>query len=180
MKPMAKVAAMLYLLSCALVLGAFTALLVGPAQDQAASLVERQPARIILLVCMGIMGIQALYLLGRVLFMRPEPMSVRPTAHPDIEVALDAVRHVARRAAMEEDVLIEDVSTRVRGRSHEGVLVRIDAIDLGDRNLAALAAKIAARVQRACEHMLGAPGATVRVRFLPAKTTTTTREATGE
>ena len=56
------------------------------------------------------------------------------------------------------------------------VHLEIEAIALVDGDLAALGQDMQGRVQRACEQMLGVPGVSVRVRFLPSKTVTVTRE----
>ena len=66
------------------------------------------------------------------------------------------------------------------GHDADQVRVHIDAIALGRDNLTERAQRIQGRVTRALDTMLGATGATVRVRFLPSKTTITTQEVTRE
>lgn len=180
MKPLKRAAAVAYLLACLVVLGSYAASHVGATAVRMAEISATLPFKIAVLVCLSIIAIQALYVLGLVLFSRPEPKSIRPAASPDIEVATAALATVARHAAQEDDVLIEGVEVRALGREGDAVAVRIEAIDLVEQDLAAAGQRMQKRVAKACERMLGASVATVRVRFLPTKTMTATREVTGE
>lgn len=178
MGPIKRVGAALYLLACIVVLGGVTAALAGPDPERVRSLLEAPAGRIVFLACVAIMALQALYVLGRVLFARPEPTAVHPAANPGIEVTARALTAVARAAASEDpELMLEDVSAHVWGRAKDSVLIKVDAIDLAGRNLTKLAGALETRVQRACERTLGAPGVAVRVRFFPAKTVTITQEA---
>lgn len=178
MGPIKRAGAALYLLASIVVLGGATAALAGPDPGRIRALLEVPAGRITFLVCVAIMALQALCVLGRALFARPEPAVVRPAGHPDVEVTVRALASAARAAAAEDPgLMIEGVSARVRGRAKDGALIKVDAIDLAGRNLTGLASALEGRVQRACEHTLGAPGVAVRVRFFPAKTVTTTQEA---
>ena len=58
--------------------------------------------------------------------------------------------------------------------------VKVEAIALDDRDVASLAAAMQQRIEKACDTMLGTPGTTARVRFLPSKTTVQTVEVSGE
>ena len=51
---------------------------------------------------------------------------------------------------------------------------------LDHRDVASLAAAMQQRIEEACDTMLGTPGTTARVRFLPSKTTVQTVEVSGE
>lgn len=181
MKPFKKMCAIIYLLACIAVLGTYGLSLVGPATERMAELRELPAFRIALLVCMAIMAVQALYVLGLAIFERPEPESVHPGANPDIEVTRSALEAVARATAKaEDDVLIEDVRVRVTGRERDSVRIQIDAIALVNEGLELMAHRMQRHVEAACDRMLGCSGATVRVRFLPSKTVTVTREVSGE
>ena len=57
---------------------------------------------------------------------------------------------------------------------------RTEAIALDDRDVAALATSMQQRIEKACDTMLGTPGTTARVRFLPSKTIVQTVEVSGE
>lgn len=180
MKPVKRIAAIIYLLACLVILGSYAASHIGATAARMAELGALLPFRIAVAVCLGIIGIQALYVLGLVIFDRPEPKAVRPVGNPGIEVTTTALAAVARAAARGDDLLIEDVEARVRGREQAAVDVRVEAIALDGQDLNGMGARLQERVARACEQMLGAPGVTVRVRFLPTKTVTATREVSGE
>ena len=60
------------------------------------------------------------------------------------------------------------------------VRFKVEAIALDDKDVASLATAMQQRIEEACDTMLGAPGTTARVRFLPSKTTVQTVEVSGE
>lgn len=139
--------------------------------------IKRAGAALYLLASIVVLGGATAALAG------PDPGRIRallevPAGHPDVEVTVRALSSAARAAAAEDpELMIEGVSARVRGRAKDSALIKVDAIDLAGRNLTELASALEGRVQRACEHTLGASGVAVRVRFFPAKTVTTTQEA---
>ena len=60
------------------------------------------------------------------------------------------------------------------------VRFKVEAIALDDKDVASLATAMQQRIEEACDTMLGTPGTTTRVRFLPSKTTVQTVEVSGE
>ena len=161
MRALRRILALIYLLSGALVIVMFAGYLFSPAARNIEVLFQK-PATI------------------RMMAHRRVVTCVHPQANPDIEVSLAAIESVARSAAQDPTALIESVEGRVIGRDADQVRVHIDAIALGRDNLTERAQRIQGRVTHALDTMLGAAGATVRVRFLPSKTTITTQEVTRE
>lgn len=181
MRVLKRIIAFIYLVSAVLVLGAFAGYLYSPESGRFEALFDVPAARIALLVCMVILALGTLVGACRMLFARREIKCVHPDANPDIEVSLAAVESVARTAAAQDSrALIERVEGRVRGRDASEVAIRIEAIALGNHDLAEHAQAMQQRVTRACEQMLGAKDVTVRVRFLPSKTTIVTQEVSHE
>lgn len=181
MKPLKRFASVIYLLACLVVLGSYAASFAGPFAERMAELRGELPFRVTILVCLGIIAVQALYVLGLVLFHRPPATCVHPGGHPDIEVTREAIGSVARAAAAaDEDVMIESVAVRVEGRTHAAARVEIEAIALDDTGLEGRAHRMRQRVEEACEQMLGTPGIVARVRFLPSRTVTVTREVSDD
>ena len=76
--------------------------------------------------------------------------------------------------------MVEHVEARVQGSDESLVRFKVDAIALDDRDVASLATAMQQRIEEACDTMLGTPGTTARVRFLPSKTTVQTVEVSGE
>ena len=82
--------------------------------------------------------------------------------------------------------LFSKLARAVAGRStiDAGVLDDLEEVlissDVGVETTVKIIRRIEERVQGACEQLLGATGVTVLVRFLPSKTTTVTREVSGE
>ena len=148
MRALRRILALIYLLSGALVIAMFAGYLFSPAARNIEVLFQKPAVRIVLLVCMVILGLGTLVATIRMIAHRRVVTCVHPQANPDIEVSLAAIESVARSAAQDPTALI---AQRIQGR-----------------------------VTRALDTMLGAAGATVRVRFLPSKTTITTQEVTRE
>lgn len=135
------------------------------------------PARIAAtaLLCVSAAGALAAFI--RALSRGTEPKSIRLTADGDIEVRLAALESCARMAASEDpDILVDRVDARVRGRDRDEVGFTIDAIYLGKADLKGRAEEVQRAVADACDRMLGIEAASVRVRFLPAKTVTLSKE----
>ena len=130
-----KLCAVVYLLSCVVALGTFAASLFGPAAGRVEALLDKPAFRIVLAVCLVICALQALWVLLRVIIERPEPDCVRIDAAGEVQVALTAIESVARAAAREEDVLVEEVRGYITGRDSSGVRVAIDAIALIESGL---------------------------------------------
>ena len=177
-----RLVALVYLLSAAASLGVLGMLLFrsGAFRFLPVAADHRFAATVALGVAMAITGLGAFIGACRLFFSRREPDCVRAEGNANIEVTLAALESCARAAAQEEDVLIERVEGRIKGSDRAAVRFKIDAIALEDDNLAAKAQAMQQRVTDACETMLGASGVTTRVRFLSAKTTTHTREVSGE
>jgi len=180
MKLMKRIGAIVHLLASLVVLGGLTAFLTGYESRRIEELMSIEWVRIAVLVCVAIMALETLIAVIAAFAGKREPVSVHPGGNPNIEVTVDAVRSVAAKAAGEDDVMIEDVTARVRGRDNDELALRVDAIALAEQDLTALAERMEARISRACEQMLGAGGVTCRMRFLPTKTVTSAKEASGE
>ncbi|MDY2777978.1 MAG: hypothetical protein SOU51_06325 [Collinsella sp.] len=176
----AKTAAAIYLLAGTAVAVALSATLFDPLKGRFEVLLANRIFRIALIVCLAICVLQMLYVLARIILDRPEPECVRPAGSDGVEVTVAALESVARSAARDRDALIEDVRCRVMGRDASALKVDIEAIALTDAGLDTLAARIRDRVDASLATLLGSVESTVRVRFLPSKTTTTTREVSGE
>ncbi|MBY4798205.1 hypothetical protein K6V98_07585 [Collinsella sp. AGMB00827] len=180
MRPIAKIAAVIYVLAAAAVIGLAVAQLDTDLSRRAAILLLQLPVRISLMVCGAIVGIHALYMLLRVCFDHPEPAAIRLAEAPEIEVSLAALEGVSRLAAEDESgILVDRVLVSVRGRARDRVCVRLDAISLVGSNLAAQGKRMEERVTKAVARMLGTSVAEVHVRFLPTKTTIQTKEVSG-
>ncbi len=176
MRRMRKIGAVLYLIAAVVVTGLFTGSQFGPYTERFNALLAVPGVRVLAVACVCVVLVQMLVLLTAVIADRPEPAFLRLASDAPIEVALPALISIARTAAVRDDVLIEETEAHVRGRDRSEVHIEIEAIALGGGELAAIGQDMQVRVQRACERMLGVPGVSVRVRFLPSKTVTVTRE----
>lgn len=180
MRVLKNIARVICILAGVVVIGSFFGSQYGPFTDRFADFSEQFAFHVVLIVCMVILGLNTLLMLGRLLFERRPPTCVHTGGDPDIEVTLAAITSVARAAAQEDpDVMIEDLTARVVGRDRSTARVAIDAISLTGRDLESTAQRMQQRVTDACRTMLGTEGVTVRVRFLPSKTTTI-KEVPGE
>ena len=177
-----KCCAVLYLVAAVVVAGGFAAQEFGDQSLRArvAQLLDHPAGRIALIASLAILALGTLIMVVRVLIERRPPTSVHPAGNPHIEVRLAAVSSVARAAVSGEDVMIERVQSRVVGHDASQVSVTLELIAFTDIGLESLGKRIQLRVQEACERMLGAPGVTVRVAFLPSTTTTVTKEVSRE
>ena len=182
MRALKKICAVLYLLSAIVVVGGFACLQFGAedARARIAELLERTAGQVVLIVCLAIVGIGVLATVVAALAERRAPASVHPAGNPNIEVRLAAVTSVARAAAQEEDVLVEHVSSRVVGRDAAQVRVQLELIAFNEIGLEGLGKRVQLHVEDACNRMLGAACVTAQVRFLPAKTTTISKEVAHE
>ena len=169
-----KVAASVYLVAGALALCSFIGSLAGPFAPRFAELLELPAYQVLMVVCAGVCVLQMLYVLGCILFDRPEPRCVHPLGTPDFEVTIPALESVARTATQQDDVLVDRVQVRIRGRKANAVT--IEAIALEEEGLDAIAESMRHRVERALRDTLGASCSSVRIRFLPARTTVVTKE----
>lgn len=172
--------AFVYILASAVALGTFGAYLFSPEARRIEVLFQKPVVRYVLLSCMVIAGLGALIGGLRMLFARRPVTCVHPHGNPNIEVSVGAVESVARTAAQDPEALIETVRARVQGRDASETSVYVEAIALGRENLDARAERIRERVRSACENMLGGEAVSVRVRFLPGKTTIVTQEVAHE
>lgn len=177
MRAVRKVLAFIYLVAGIVALGIAAAQLAGARVPGIESALRVPGVRIACLVCAGIALAGVVVTAFAALFERPAPACMRPEGNPDIEVTLAALESVARRSAPgDDDVLIESVEGRISGRDRDQVRLTVEAIAFTHEGLAETAARMQARVQEACERMLGTSGVRVRVRFLPSKTTIVTKE----
>lgn len=176
MRRIRKIGVMLYLISAVVVVGLFAGSQFGPHTDRFDALLAVPWVHVLAFACVCVVLIQMAVLLIAAIADKPEPEFLRLAGDVQIEVALPALVSISRTAAECDDVLIEEVGAHVRGRDRSEVHIEIEAIALVDGDLAALGQDMQGRVQRACEQMLGVPGVSVRVRFLPSKTVTVTRE----
>lgn len=176
MQALRKLVVAVYAVACVVVIGGGALMLYGPYRTRMVELIEQPSARAVGLVCLVIMALQALIAVIRRLSERPEPECIHPGGNPDIEVSVTALESLARAAAPEELVLIERVRGRIRGRANDSVQLDIEAIALTDHGLESMAHRMQQRVVDACERLLGTTGVTARVRFLPSKTVSVTKE----
>lgn len=175
-----KIALTVYLLAGIVVVGGFAGLMFGPFTSRFAEVFQKPVPRILLAVSLFIVCIHMLTTVVRMLADRPAPDCVHPNGAPDIEVSTAALASVARVAAADRDLMIEDVSARVSGHDRELVTIKLELIAFTDQGLEGLAHRIQQRVTDACESMLGTSGVRVQVRFLPSKTEIVTKEVSGE
>ncbi len=176
MRRLRKIGVVLYLIAAVVVTGLFTGSQFGPHTDRFNALLAEPWVRVLAFACVCVVLAQMAVLLIAAIADRPEPAFLRLSGNAQIEVALPALASIARAAALCDDVLIEEVRAHVRGRDRAEAHIEVEAIALVDGDLASLARDMQGRVQRACDRMLGVPGVSVRVRFLPGKTTTVIRE----
>lgn len=176
MKRIRKVGVVLYLIAAVVVLGLFTGSQFGAHADRFDALLAVPWVRVLAFACVCVVLVQMAVLLIASIADRQEPAFLRLSGDAQIEVALPALVSIARAAAPCDDVLIEGIGAHVRGRDRAEAHIEIEAIALVDGDLASLGRDMQSRVQRACDRMLGAPGVSVRVRFLPSKTVTVIRE----
>lgn len=168
---MRKLALTAYLAAGLAVTLMFAAELFGPSPATTGRILERLPVRVLLGICLVIVLIHLALTLVRLLRDRREPDFLRLAGNGDIQVSAEAVCSCARiAAAADPDVMVEDVRARVTGAAQDGVHVRVTAVSFLDSGLEGLAFRLQGRVTDACERMLGVPGVTVQVRFLPSKT----------
>lgn len=170
-----KVAASVYLVAGALVLCSFIGSLAGPFAPRFAELLELPAYQVLMVSCAAICVLQMLYVLGCILFDRPEPRCVHPLGTPDFEVTIPALESVARTAAQQDVVLVDRVQVRIRGREANAVHITIEAIAL-EEGLGVIAESMRHHVERALRDTLGASCSSVRIRFLPTRTTVVTKE----
>ncbi len=181
MRVLKRLIAVIYLAAAVVALGTFAGLYWGPYTHRLMLMMRNPVARIAVTACGGLVAFGVLIGVVRLFVARREPRCVHPAGERDIEVTLSALCSCARAAAeQQEDVLIDAVEARVLGSDDSRVRFKIDAIALGDGDLKGTASRMQQRIEQACDTMLGAPGATARVRFLPAKTTVRTVEVSGE
>lgn len=182
MRLLKKLGALLYLAAAVVVVGGFAcAQFAPPLFSRRVELLLSHPAgHIALIVSLVIVGVGVLLTALVALFEQRPPSSVRPAGNPNIEVRLTALTSAARVAAQAEDILVEDVQARVVGHNEDQVRIMLEVIAFTNSGLEPLGRRIEQRVQQACEQLLGATGVNVHVRFLPSKTTTVTREVSGE
>lgn len=176
----AKATSFVYVMASLFVLGSFVAVLLSPDRARIAALVASPAFRAGLVLCFAIMLAQLLYVIGRIIFVKPEPAALKIPGVPDAECTLEAIESVARISAQAPDALIEDVSCRLRPKAPEPVSVEIQCIYLEDAGADAMARGLKDRVAGAIDAMLGVKVSSVKVRILPSKTKTVTKEVTNE
>ena len=105
MRALRRILALIYLLSGALVIAMFAGYLFSPAARNIEVLFQKPAVRIVLLVCMVILGLGTLVATIRMMAHRRVVTCVHPQANPDIEVSLAAIESVARSAAQDPTAL---------------------------------------------------------------------------
>lgn len=171
MRVFKKICALVFLLAAVGSLGFLGGLIHPATTGRFTELMGRLPLRVALVVCMALTALGVVTVVLRTLFQRRPISVVRLQGRSDIEVATDAVSSVARIAAEEAGVMVESVRCRAAAADVAGVRVEIEAIAFVDQGLSQLADRVQDAVRRACETLLGTSDVTVRVRFLPSKTT---------
>ena len=173
MRVLKRALAIVYLAATIVALGTLVCQFWGPYTYRFMLLMRDPMPRIVVTACGGVVAIGVLVSFFRLMFARREPSCVHPAGERNIEVTLAALSSCARAAAERDDrVMVEHVEARVR--------FKVEAIALDDKDVASLATAMQQRIEEACDTMLGTPGTTTRVRFLPSKTTVQTVEVSGE
>lgn len=180
LKQVRKFALVVYILAGVCVVAAFAGSLFGPYTSRFTELIGTPVGQAFIAACLIILSLQMLAVLIALLFDKPDPSCMRLDGNPDIEVSIDALISVAKTAAQNPDIMIENVDARVIGRDKATVRVRVEAIPLVEYGYEGLARQLQQRIQNELDHTLGVSGANVQVRFLPSKTITVTREVAGE
>lgn len=172
--------AIVYLAAAIVALGTLVCQFWGPYTYRFMLLRDAMP-RVVVTVCAAIVALGVLIGFFRLMFARREPSCVHPAGERNIEVTLAALSSCARAAAECDDrVMVEHIEARVQGSDESRVRFKVEAIALDDRDVASQAIAMQQRIEEACDTMLGTPGTTARVRFLPSKTTVQTVEVSGE
>lgn len=166
-----KFCTVVYLVATALVLGCLLGLLYGPFMGRFQVLIASRGGRVFLVACCAVIAVGAAASACSVFLRRREPDCIHPAGHADIEVTCSALESAARAAASAEDVMVERVRVRAESRDDSAASVYIEAIAFVNEGLDELARRVQQRVRAACEQMLGVGDVSVRVRFLPSKTT---------
>lgn len=178
MRALKKFCAVVYLLAGIVVVGALAGLMFGP--DALRSRIEwvvgYPAASIVLLASLAVLALGVLISVIAALAERRPPASIHLAGNSNIEVRLAALSSVAQEAIASEDVLVERIDSKVIGRDESRARITIELIAFTDVGLGSLGKRIQLRVEEACERMLGVPGVTVRVKFLPSVTTTVAKE----
>ena len=151
MRVLKRALAIVYLAAAVVALGTLVCQFWGPYTYRFMLLMRDPMPRIVVTACGGVVAIGVLVSFFRLMFARREP-----------------------------SVMVEHVEARVQGSDDSYVRFKVEAIALDDRDVASLAAAMQQRIEEACDTMLGTPGTTARVRFLPSKTTVQTVEVSGE
>ena len=181
MRVLKRALAIVYLAATIVALGTLVCQFWGPYTYRFMLLMRDPMPRIVVTACGGVVAIGVLVSFFRLMFARREPSCVHPAGERNIEVTLAALSSCARTAAERDDrVMVERVEARVQGSDESRVCFKVDAIALDDRDVASLATAMQQRIEEACDTMLGTPGTTTRVRFLPSKTTVQTVEVSGD
>ncbi len=181
MRVLKRALAIVYLAATIVALGTLVCQFWGPYTYRFMLLMRDPMPRIVVTVCAAIVALGVLIGFFRLMFARREPSCVHPAGERNIEVTLAALSSCARAAAERDDrVMVEHVEARVQGSDDSHVRFKVEAIALDDKDVAALATSMQQRIEKACDTMLGTPGTTARVRFLPSKTTVQTVEVSGE
>ena len=165
MRVLKRALAIVYLAAAIVALGALVCQFWGPYTYRFMLLMRDPMPRIVVTACAGVVAFGVLLSFFRLMFARREPSCVHPAGERNIEVTLAALSSCARAAAeCDERVMVEHIEARVQGSDESHVL----------------ATSMQQRIEKACDTMLGTPGTTARVRFLPSKTTVQTVEVSGE
>lgn len=171
MRIVRKICSLLYLASAIMVIGCVAGLLYAPTAPRIELAMHAPAGKVVLVACMAVLGLGVLLTVVAALTERREPRVVCPRGNQSIQITAQAIEDCARAAATEDDVLIESVSSRIAGADRAEIRLEIEAIALVLMDAQKLAERIERRVGTACEQLIGEPCVTVRVRFLPSKTT---------
>ncbi len=171
MRVLKKICALVYLVASLAIMGCVAGLIYPSTTARVMGLLEHAPVRVALLVSLAVVAIGVLVSVIRAFVARREPDAVYADGNPDIQVSSAALVSCARAAAQGADIMVEHVTCRIAGADRARAQLTIEAIAFTQTGLKQLAGHVEARVRDACETMLGCPGVSVRVRFLPSKTT---------
>lgn len=177
-----RIIAFIYLACAACAIGAVVGMLFTPYSPYITlALRHDNDVRLAMAVGLSVLSLGVLISWARMTFTRKPVSCVHPAGDKRIEVSLAAIESCARTAATEAaDVMVENVEGKIAGKAGAEVKLELDIIAFTEQGLAELGSKIESHVVSACEAFLGTDGVSCRVRFLPARTTSQTKEVTDE
>ena len=181
MRVLKRALAIVYLAATIVALGTLVCQFWGPYTYRFMLLMRDPMPRIVVTACGGVVAIGVLVSFFRLMFARREPSCVHPGGGAQYRGhargAFFVRQGCCRARRSRDDRACRGPRPRFRRFARR---FKVEAIALDDKDVASLATAMQQRIEEACDTMLGTPGTTTRVRFLPSKTTVQTVEVSGE